>query len=149
MEFATLSGDILTGYLNIVISILLVVMICSWMLLALLPGLKLWRFKHLMKEKLPLPGTTVQLTLEKRLTEDLPKASTIVVNGIESPTLCEFRGPTQGREHKHNIKTWVVDGKEEEWEAVGDYGDGGWGCFCCWPVSFRIFSFVKVFPGFE
>ena len=97
-----------------------------------------------MKEKLPLPGTTVQLTLEKRLTEDLPKGSTIVVNGIESTTLCEFRGPTQGREHKNNIKTWVVDGKEEEWEAVGDYGDGGWGCFCCWPVSFRIFSFVVV-----
>ena len=44
--------------------------------------------------------------------------------------------------------------KEEEWEAVGDYGDGGWGCFCCWPVSFRIFSFAKSFqverfPGFE
>jgi hypothetical protein len=82
-----------------------------------------------------LPGTTVQLTLDKRLTEDLPRGSTIVVNGIKSKTLCEFRGPTKGRENKNNIKSWIVDGKVEEWEAVGDYGDGGWKCFCCWPVS--------------
>ena len=57
MEFLSLSGDLLKNYLNIVISVLLVFMIFTWMWMALLPGLKLWRFKHLMK------GTTIAFSL--------------------------------------------------------------------------------------
>ena len=65
------------------------------------------------------------------------------------------KGGKEGRRESPRASE-IRDGgrKEEEWEAVGDYGDGGWGCFCCWPVSFRIFSFAKSFqverfPGFE
>ena len=57
MEFLSLSGDLLKNYLNIVISVLLVFMIFTWMWMSLLPGLKLWRFKHLMK------GTTIAFSL--------------------------------------------------------------------------------------